>query len=119
MSEFLDLFQSLTRDKKTDELSQQFISIQTVPSRLPAFYSLCKVLKREKDAKELQEIIDGSLTKGIPIFTVSRFWTKYANAFGKTLTYGKVKITLGEIDRAMAQVTSILYRIYIEIQEKI
>jgi hypothetical protein len=119
MSEFLDLFQTLTRQRKTEELSREFINIQTVPAKLPAFYSLCKILNRKKDEEELQAIITGSLTKGIPLFTVSRFWTKYNDRFGKTLTYGKKTISLSEIDSAIAEITQILYRIYIKIQESI
>jgi len=117
--DFLENLNSILESKKLSETAKLFMSYPSIIDKVIAFRELCKVAKLNSDVKKLNEILNGDLTRTIPLMTVGRFYKKYFGNFGKTLTFGRkgkiIKISMGEIDTAFTEITGVLYSIYLKL----
>lgn len=115
---FIDSFSELSKMSAIKENAKEFIKHASVVERVLAFRELSKIAgdKFSKDVIEFDNILSGSLTKGIPLLTVGRFYTKYIGRFGKTLTFSDdgdyVKISMSEIDTAFTVLSGKVYNVF-------
>lgn len=118
MGDILDSFSQLSKMAMIKENAKSFVVHTSVVERVLAFKELCVIAgsKFDKDVIKFDEILKGSLTKGIPLLTVGRFYTKYLGNFGKTLTFTKngkqVKISMTDIDSAFTKISGLVYNTY-------
>lgn len=121
MTDVLESFTELSKMSMIKENAKEFIKHTSVVERVLSFKELCKIAgsKFNKDVKDFEDILNGSLTKGIPLLTVGRFYAKYIGNFGKTLTFSRggnfVKISMSEIDTAFSEISGRVYNIFCRI----
>jgi len=121
MTTILDSFNQLSKMSMTKENAKEFIKFNSVVERALAFRELCNIAGDRfiADVKDFDAILTGSLTKGIPLLTIGRFYTKYLGNFGKTLTFTRgdeyVKISMSEIDTAFTKISGKVYHTFCRI----
>jgi len=118
MADLIDSFKNLNKEASISENAKEFLAYPSLIDRTIAFRELCVLggVKFTKDVQELDLILNGSLTRGIPLMAIGRFYTKYVGSFGKKFTYRKqeklIKIGMSDIDIAFTVISGKLYNIY-------
>ena len=118
MTSVIESFSHLSKLSMIKENAKIFILHPAVVERVLSFRELCQIAgkKFNEDVVKFDAMVNGSLTKGIPLLTVGRFYTKYIGNFGKTLTYSYndeyVKISMSEIDEAFAKISGFVYNVF-------
>lgn len=109
------MYAKIAQSKKAEDLAKLFLEKKDLVDRVASLKALCSLIGMKKQEKSLGEILKGKYTKGIPLLTVWRYWSKHIETFGKTFKYGSIKISLGAIDVGFTKIIEELYSVFAQI----